>query len=558
MKFAAIVLAATVATTTSQPKPVPYLESIEVAVNNVDVIVTDHAGNRVRGLQRSDFELLENNAPQAISNFYEVRGAGRAPAAAPESVAADVRAAEPRKLVMLFDELSLHPSVAGDLERRAGELVDAALQPGDQLMVLTPTAKTKIALPFTSDKQAIHKAIAGVMRDSAFHANTALTREMMLFEREVVNAGRGQLVSAAQMYEMVATRRVRQTLGYLQAVVSALAEVPGKKSVIFVTLSAPAEPGRDAYGFRSGDAAGRPVTDLDTPGRTLTNGWRTLQPYIDDIARTASTNGVTIYCLQPDVALGPTVPDVVAGGRPGRGSIRVSSGSAGPSGVAFTATWQGTQRTFETLAGTTGGMWWRGGSGVKPLFRQVAEDGSDYYSLGYHASSEERDKTRAIVVRVRNHPEYDVRSRHAVVRKSAPNEMRDLVIARLLDDRPIDELNVRVSAGKASREALGSLLLPVDIKVPLSKLTFLRDGDVYRASFRVHYAAASSRLDFAPGEGREQVVEVPTVEMPNIGGKYFTYTTSLRVMPGEVTVSVGVLDPLSHLATIKTMRVDAR
>ena len=165
---------------------------------------------------------------------------------------------------------------------------------------------------------------------------------------------------------------------------------------------------------------------------------------------------------------------------------------------------------------------------------------------------------RKIVVRVRNHPEYDVRSRHAVLRKSAPDEMRDLVLARLLDDRAVDELNVRVSAGKAKREATGTLLVPIDIKVPLSKLTFLRDGDVYRASFRVHYAAESSTFDFAPGEGRVQLVEVPSAEMPNIGGKYFTYTSSLRVTKGEVKVAVGVLDPLSHLATIKTMTVEAR
>ena len=45
---------------------------------------------------------------------------------------------------------------------------------------------------------------------------------------------------------------------------------------------------------------------------------------------------------------------------------------------------------------------------------------------------EEPDRTRTIVVHVRNHPEYDVRSRHAVVRKSPVNEMRDMVIARLL------------------------------------------------------------------------------------------------------------------------------
>ena len=541
---------------------VPYIESIEVNVHNVDVIVTDRAGNRVHGLQKSDFELLENNVPQKVSNFYEVRGAARtAVAAAPAEAGAapDVApAAEPRKFVLLFDELSLHPATAGDLERRADELVDTAMQPGDELMVLTPAGKTKIALPFTSDKRAIHSAISAVMRQSAFHANTALTREMMLFERDVMNAGQGQLRAGAQLYEMMVSRRVRQTLGYLQAAVTAMAEVPGKKSVIFVTLSAPAEPGRDAYDIRTGNAVTRPITTSETTGEPIYAGWRTLQPYIDDIARTASTNGVTIYCFQPDVALGSTIPDVVTSGG-GRGGVRIfSSGQAGPSGAAFNAAAMGTQQTFETLTETTGGKWWRGGAGVKPLFQQVADDTTDFYSLGYRATSEVRDKARQIVVHVRNHPEYQVRSRHAVVTKSATNEMRDLVIARLLDDRGIDELNVRVSAGKAKREATGSLLVPVDVKVPLSKLTFLRDGDVYRATFRVHYAASSGALDFAPGEGREQVVVVPSAEMPNIGGKYFTYTSSLRVHPGELRVSVGVLDPLSKLATIKTMTVEAR
>src|ERR1051325_11439740 len=85
MKFASVILAATVVTTTvpPAPKPVPYLESIEVTVNNVDVIVTDRAGNRVHGLEKSDFEILENNVAQTISNFSEYRGAARAPGATP-------------------------------------------------------------------------------------------------------------------------------------------------------------------------------------------------------------------------------------------------------------------------------------------------------------------------------------------------------------------------------------------------------------------------------------------------------------------------------------------
>src|SRR5205809_6935145 len=49
------------------------VETIEVRVTNVDVVVTDRAGNPVHGLTRDDFELLENGKPQTITNFYEVK-----------------------------------------------------------------------------------------------------------------------------------------------------------------------------------------------------------------------------------------------------------------------------------------------------------------------------------------------------------------------------------------------------------------------------------------------------------------------------------------------------
>jgi VWFA-related protein len=543
---AVLVLSAATVQTPPQttPPPVPYLESIEIQINNVDVIVTDRDGNRVHGLKQSDFVLRENGTAQPITNFSEVRGATRAAAAAPS---------QPRKIVLLLDELALHPNVVENLQHRAHELVDATIAPGDEVMLITSAERKKVPLPFTSDKAAIHKAIDEAMRKTAFRANTSLVREQLMLQREAGDLGVG-------MYVMSVQRRVKEMLGHLQAVVAALAEVPGKKAVVFVTQSLPAEPGREVYdvihaaGFRQ------------AYGNRIVTPWPNFQAYIDDIARTASTNGVTIYCLQAEVPLGlladvnvDSISDPIRSGR-GNGAPlpHIHPARFRPNYSVFGATTQGTQRTFDVLAGTTGGKWWAGGAGVRPMFDQVADDVTDYYSLGYRATSAELDKTRAVSVAVSGHPEVKIRARRAVVRKSPTNEMRDMVIARLLDDRQIDELSARVSAGTPEREAGGALLLPVEIKVPLEKLTFLRDGNVYRASFRVHYAADNNAVDFAPGEGREQRVEVPSADMPTIGGKYFKYTSSLRVMPGEVKLAVGVLDPLSRLTTIKTMTLDAR
>jgi len=52
----------------------PVIESIEVRVVNVDVVVTGRDGKPVTGLTKEDSEILEDKRPQKITNFYEVRG----------------------------------------------------------------------------------------------------------------------------------------------------------------------------------------------------------------------------------------------------------------------------------------------------------------------------------------------------------------------------------------------------------------------------------------------------------------------------------------------------
>src|SRR6266480_2920123 len=55
-----------------KPPAIPGLgETIEVSIVNVDLFVTDKAGNRVHGLTKDDFEIFENGVRQPISNFAE-------------------------------------------------------------------------------------------------------------------------------------------------------------------------------------------------------------------------------------------------------------------------------------------------------------------------------------------------------------------------------------------------------------------------------------------------------------------------------------------------------
>jgi len=53
---------------TQQPEP-GYAISVTVPVVNVDVVVTDGDGNYLNGLKKENFRVLEDGAPQVITNF---------------------------------------------------------------------------------------------------------------------------------------------------------------------------------------------------------------------------------------------------------------------------------------------------------------------------------------------------------------------------------------------------------------------------------------------------------------------------------------------------------
>ena len=70
--LAALVLLATAASGQEVDLPAVFSEVIDVRVVNIEVVVTDWQGNRVRGLEPTDFELLVDGEPTPIDYFTEI------------------------------------------------------------------------------------------------------------------------------------------------------------------------------------------------------------------------------------------------------------------------------------------------------------------------------------------------------------------------------------------------------------------------------------------------------------------------------------------------------
>src|ERR1044071_9864193 len=119
------------------PQGSRFGETIEVALVNVDVLVTDRAGNHVRGLTAADFELYENGKPQPITNFAEYRGTAAARAVTTGTTAtpapASEQAAPPQKrnILVFIDKLQVHGRERRQLFDGIKQFLRRSVRPGD-------------------------------------------------------------------------------------------------------------------------------------------------------------------------------------------------------------------------------------------------------------------------------------------------------------------------------------------------------------------------------------------------------------------------------------------
>lgn len=540
----------------------PYIETFEVRLHNLDVVVTDRAGKPVNGLTKDDFIVTENGVAQEITNFAvygESAGSveDRRSRLSPDAGQAGLPVLQhtPRKFIFFIDEMSLHPQSRSRLLKNATAMLEKSMSEGDQAAIVRPYGEQNIALNYTGDIDEFVRAFGAVLAENGTRVDTQAASELRFLELQLADTdSRQERKFVRKMYADAARRRTEQRLGQLRALVSSFAGTEGKKVVVLVTTSLASQPGLEAR-----DPDDTAITDNDVAGALM--AFVDLQPMIDDLGRIAAANGVTIYTLQPDVPTEFAVP----GRESPRPRLQATSASpiqpnrvrsVLPANIGHTLI-DNTQVTMKSLAEKTGGRSFLGDGNIDDTFRQIGTDLSAYYSLAYRAQGGS-DQARRVEVRVKDRPELRVRTRTDVIEKTPEREMEDLVVANLLYPRDVNELAVRAVPG-AMRKSRNLFIIPVETQIPMERLTFLPGPDgKYHASFNVHYAAAGEKTDFSAGQQRRQDVSITQEQMQELAGKVFRYTSELEVAPGHVKIAVGVLDRTSKLSGFAVLSVWAK
>jgi VWFA-related protein len=148
----------------------PPSATIRVDSNLVELAATvrDRKGTPVGGFRASDFQVLDNGKPQAIT-FFSVQRADITAvpsAASPNEPSAPAPspppAAQPRYIALFFDDT--HSGLAGfEHSRHAAEkLISNGLHPGDHIGIFTGSGA--VALDFTADAKTLLATLAGMKR----------------------------------------------------------------------------------------------------------------------------------------------------------------------------------------------------------------------------------------------------------------------------------------------------------------------------------------------------------------------------------------------------------
>jgi VWFA-related protein len=383
-----------------QPSPPPQQQPpqqqppvIRTGINfiRVDVLVTDRrTGKPVTDLKASDFEVIEDNKPQTVETFrlidMDVPVVGEIADAAP------IRSLDQQEREMQRDDVRVIAILLDDYHVRRGNDMAIREKLASFVMQLNPRDLVAVVYPLTP------------VRDLVFSRNhESIASAIMRFEgRKFDYTPRNSYEEKYAMYpaEGVEYIRAQVTLSAVRALAVHMGSLrEGRKAVLFVsegltynmapTITNPNDP----YA-----RPGRPTDPMIGGGYTQSSReffketeMLTDLKYVFDAANRANTS---IYTLDPR-GLAPFEYDINHGVSMERDREHLRQ----------------TSDTLKIIADETGGRAIVGRNDFLTGLRQMLQDSSSYYLLGYNSTQAPTDgRFHEIKVRVRR-PGVDVRAR---------------------------------------------------------------------------------------------------------------------------------------------------
>jgi VWFA-related protein len=551
---------ATGAATRAEPQPV-FVESVDVSVVNVVAFVTDAEGRRVTGLDRDDFEILQDGRPVEITNFYAVAredrilrsleaapDPSRRPATTPPAPLPDD---QQLNLVVYVDHYNIRPAnrkrVLDALER----FLEDRIWQGDNVMLMGYYKTVEVVVPFSRDPRRLAEGVRSMSMAATYRpTDDALKRQRLRLMNSAAADGDAQAsFEFLRSYVQAARADLRQSAGAIERVVRSLAGLPGRKALLYVSDGLPQRPGEDLYlqmqelfDEAERQSPGRPGSVIDPLIETLREDESQL---FDSIVRQANAHQVTLYTVD---ARGGSGESTLSAAR-----AEVVAGSAGHSAVDSLTTLN-LQEPLIHLATSTGGSSILNSFDFERALQDMADDFDSFYSLGYRPPEGGDGRRHTIEVRVRQ-PGLTVRHRTGFVAKPPEQRVADRTLSSLILGLEKNPHGLSVDFGAAQKEGRRRYRLPLLVRIPFHAVTLLPAGEMRQGRLRIFVAASDGEQGISDVQEIPYPVSLSAAQAEAGKGREVGYATELMIRPGLSTVAVGLWDELSGVESFVRKQV---
>ncbi|MEO8276310.1 MAG: VWA domain-containing protein [Thermoanaerobaculia bacterium] len=527
-----------------------FFESIDVSVVNVDVFVTDKKGNRIKGLTRKDFDILEDKKPMAISNFYAV-DEGK-PVPTDEELAAETVPALPvvpglppeipedqrLHLVVYIDNFNLHPFSRNKTFPALREFLRSDLSPGDQVMLMSYERESHIRRPFTSDPQVIASALFELEKVNAF-ANTADSdrRELLSDIEDAKDAN--VALSRARSYSDSLFNDLQFSIDSLKNTVSSLAGLPGRKAILYVSDGLPMVAGQDVF-----QAIQEKFTNSASTAAMETLSYDASRRFQELIAQ-ANANRISFYTIDGQ-------------GLQTSSAVSAENRTSNTSGMVESVNNSNMLAPLQLIAESTGGKAIYNTNDATKGLMTIAGDFKSYYSLGYSPVHSGDGRYHKIEVRTKR-KDLVVRHREGYRDKTTEAKMSDGVVSSLFYDVESNAMAIQVQRGQEVRRDDGFYTVPIEVRIPIGNLVLVPVEGARQARVRVFFAAMNEKGDMSETQNAQVPIRIPEADVANAVKQVYVYSLSLMMRRGPQKVAVGVRDEVgaTQSFTIRTMNIGA-
>lgn len=543
-------------------------EVLEVAVVDVDVVVTDASGRKVSGLERESFVLRVDGEVVPIANFYaETSGTARE---VPRQIdtrrdttfvpADQVGPAEQRTHVLVLVD---HTRLRATNRERAFQALREALghfDDDDLVSVVGIEGSVVVYSDFLFDRRTTARVLDEAQRVSVGPRTMEIERRQLFGELARGQSGgilartsgasreAESVLPRIQAYAAQEHARSLDSLRQIEAIAGTLAGLPGRKVLLYVAEGIPTRPGEDVYveyrnrfGTASDVGLGMRHYDLDDDYERAV-GKYDLTRAIDQLALAANRAGVTLYAIDAESSHGA--------------EIRSALTEQGATSETISVIDANYREPLEAVTQATGGRLLRMSGTLADHLVDLVRDFDTFYSLGFTLPDGwEPGSVHSIdVALAEGRRGWTVRHRTEIRVPAAEEREAGATVATLMYQSVDNPLAIRARPGEARPGPDGARVLPVTLEIPVEHLTLVPREGVHAVAVTIYVATE----DAAGNPGKVQKIpfhlNIPADKVDAARGEAAHHVLPLVVRPGDRQVAIVVRDDPS--GTLSAVRLE--